>query len=71
MKVKIIVSACICALGLALAILGYIRMQSVSGPAQSVAPGTVDTAMLLIGAGACLALLGAVLTVFAAIRSRA
>jgi LPXTG-motif cell wall-anchored protein len=70
MKTKIIVSICICALGLAVAIAGYLRMHDGSGQGQSIAATGSDSGMVLLWAGASLALLGGVLTVFAAIRAR-
>lgn len=64
MKVIIYASACVCAVGPILALVGYRQLVGLSGPPRNVAPGFSDAGMLLAGGGACLALLGAVLMVF-------
>ena len=70
MNMKVLTGALMVAFGLVLVITGYLRLHSMAGPARNVPAGFADNAMLLIGMGTGLGLVGAALTVYFALRER-
>ena len=70
MNRKVVTSACFVLLGLILGVAGYLRLHSMAGPARNVPPGFADNAMMLIGVGAVIGLVGAAAAVFFALRER-